>query len=30
VLDCCGATTMLLVFYLILRITSRRWFERPV
>ena len=29
-LDCCGATTMLLAFYLIVRITSRRWFERAV
>lgn len=30
VLDCCGATTMLLVFYLTLRLTRGTWFERPV
>lgn len=29
-LDCCGATTMLVVFYLLLRLTSTTWFERSV
>lgn len=30
VLDCCGATTMLLLFYLALRLTKGSWFERPI
>ncbi len=29
-LDCCGATTMLLVFYVTMRLTNGTWFERPV
>jgi VanZ family protein len=30
VLDCCGATIMLFVCYLTLRVTKGSWFERPI
>jgi VanZ family protein len=30
VLDCCGAATMLFVFYVTMRLTRGTWFERPV
>jgi len=30
VLDCCGAATMLFLFYLTMRLTKGTWFERPV
>ena len=30
VLDCCGAIVMQLAFFLLLKLTSRTWFERSV
>jgi len=30
VLDCCGATCILLAFFLVLKFTTQRWFDRPV
>lgn len=30
VLDCCGAIMMQLVFFLVLKLTSRSWLERPI
>jgi VanZ family protein len=30
VLDCCGAIFMQFAFFLLLKLTSRTWFERPV
>ncbi len=30
VLDCCGAICMQLAFFLLLKLTSQKWFDRPV
>lgn len=30
VLDCCGAVCMQLAFFLLLKLTSQKWFDRPV
>ncbi len=30
VLDCCGAICMQVAFFLLLKLTSRTWFERPI